>query len=78
MEKIKSLFFRAKMNLLNGADVIDNTGFNTEEVVIRYKEFYFTIYINQDTGEPYDWGWSTSPMTHVPIRDFYTAKRGKQ
>lgn len=78
IEKLRSLLFRAKMNLFHVVDVVDNTGFPTEEVVIRYKGFFISIYINQDTGEPYDWGWTDgSPMTHVPIKDFYTAKRGK-
>jgi hypothetical protein len=76
IEKLKSLLFRAKMNIVHGVDVVDNTGFPTEEVVIRYKDLFIYVYINQDTGEPYDWGWTdSSPLTHVPIKDFYTAVR---
>lgn len=75
-DKVKSLLFRVKMNVVHGVNVVDNTGFNTKEVVIRYKDFFISIYINEDTGEPYDWGWTDgSPMTHIPIKDFYTATR---
>jgi hypothetical protein len=76
MEKIKSLLFQAKMNVFHGVDVVDNTDFNTEEVVIRYKDFFISIYINEDTGEPYDFAWTKgTPMTHIPVREFYEAKR---
>ena len=76
MEKLKALLFRTKMKAIHGIDIVDNTGFNTEEVVIRYKDFFISIYFNEDTGEPYDWGWTQgSPITHIPIKDFYTAKR---
>lgn len=75
LDKIKSFLFRAKMNVVHGVDVRDNTGFSTEEVVIRYKDFYLYVYINQDTGEPYDFGWSNQPISHVPVRDFYIARK---
>ena len=76
MSKLKDFLFRAKMNIVNGTDVVDNSDFITEEVVIRYKDFFISVYINQETGEPYDWGWTHgSPMTHIPVREFYTAKR---
>lgn len=75
-DSAKSLLFRAKMKIIHGVDVVDNTDFTTEEVVIRYKGFFISIYINEDTGEPYDWGWTHgSPMTHVPVKDFYTARK---
>ena len=76
VDELKKLIYRAKMNVFHGVDVIDSSDFITEEVVIRYKDFFISIYINQDTGEPYDWGWTHgSPMTHVPIKDFYTVRR---
>lgn len=76
INKVKSLLFRTKMNVVHGVDVIDNTDFITEEVVIRYNDFFISIYINEETGEPYDFGWTHgSPITHVPIKDFYTAVR---
>lgn len=60
---------------LFGSKIIDRTDIDTEEVVIRYKEFYFMIDFDKETGEPYDWGWSRQPMTHVPIRDFWIARK---
>ena len=52
-----------------------NDGQMVEEVVIRYKDYYFGIMIDAKTGEPTgDFVWSTDadwPIT--PIRDFYTA-----
>ena len=56
---------------------VANDGKPVEEVVIRYKDFYFTILLDAESGEPTgNFGWSEgNPMTHVPIREFYTAVR---
>ena len=56
---------------------IANNGNPVDEVVIRYKDFYFTVMIDIESGEPTgDFGWTHgSPMTHTPIREFYTAVR---
>ena len=57
-----------KMELANGGKPID-------ELVIRYKDFFFNIDIDCETGEPTGgFGWTQgTPITHTPIRDFYTA-----
>ena len=59
---------------------IANDGKPTEQVVIRYKDFFFEIDFDAESGEPTGgFGWTHgSPITHVPIREFYTAKRSKQ
>jgi len=54
-----------------------NGGKPVEQVVIRYKDFFLEIEFDVESGEPTGgFGWTEgSPMTHVPIKDFYTAKR---
>lgn len=56
---------------------IANDGKPVDEVIIRYKDYYFSIMTDCETGDPTGYfGWTHgSPVTHVPIRDFYTAKR---
>lgn len=74
MNIFERLWFRAK----TGHDIkIANGGKPVEEVVIRYKDIYFTIDFDSETGEPTgDFGWSRdSGMTHIPVREFYTASR---
>lgn len=54
-----------------------NDGKPIEEVVIRYKDFFFVIDFDVETGEPtgeFCWSEGTA-MTHTPIREFYTARR---
>lgn len=72
MSKIKDLFASLRV----GAPVqIANNGKPIDEVVIRYKDFFFMIDIDAETGEPTgDFGWSQGdPMTHIPVRDFWVA-----
>lgn len=59
---------------------ISNGGKPVEEVVIRYKSYFFTIMIDAESGDPTgDFGWTEgSPITHVPVRDFYTAVKQAQ
>ena len=76
IEKLKNLLFRAKMNVLHGVDVVEaNNGRPIEQVVIRYKDFFFLIDFDAETKEPTGgWGWSEgTAATHIPIRDFSVA-----
>lgn len=57
---------------------IVNDGKAVDELVIRYKEFYFSIMLDEETGKPTgDFTWSTDygmfPTT--PVRDHYKAVR---
>lgn len=65
--------------LKTGAKIeVENSGKPIEEVVIRYKDLYFIIVLDDETGIPINgtpFSWASSPMTHVPIREFYIAKR---
>jgi hypothetical protein len=56
---------------------VANEGKPIEQVVIRYKDFYFMIDIDVESGEPTgDFGWSEGQaMTPVPVREFYIAVR---
>lgn len=57
-----------RMELANGGKPID-------ELVIRYKDIFFNIDIDYESGLPtgeFSWTQGT-PITHTPIRDFYTA-----
>ncbi len=69
-DKITSLRVGGPVHIANGGNAVD-------EVVIRYKEFYFSIFIDVEGGEPTgDFGWSRDfGMFHVPIRDHYKAVR---
>jgi len=54
-----------------------NGGMPVDPIVIRYKDFFFEIDFDVATGLPTgDFGWTRdSPITHVPIREFYIATR---
>lgn len=54
---------------------IANDGKPIEQVIIRYKDFFFMVDIDVESGQPTGgFGWSEgTPMTHVPVRDHYTA-----
>ena len=74
-EWIKSRLFW----LRTGIDVkVANEGNPIDQVVIRYKNFFFMIDIDVESGEPTgDFGWSEgTPMTPVPIREHYKAVKG--
>lgn len=54
-----------------------NNGKPIDEITIRYKDFYFFIDIDIESGEPTgDFGWSHDPTMNptVPIRDILIAK----
>ena len=71
INKLKSLFFGdTPIYLANNGNPVD-------EVIIRYKDFYFSVMIDCASGDPTgEFGWTHgSPMTHVPVREFYTAVR---
>jgi hypothetical protein len=57
-----------------GTKVLNN-GKPIEEVVIRFKDFFFMIHIDVESGKPTgDFGWSEgTPMTHTPIKEHYKA-----
>lgn len=54
-----------------------NDGKPIEEVVIRYKDFYFMIDLDVESGKPTgEFGWSEgTPMSPTPVRDIYIARR---
>lgn len=55
---------------------IENDGKPVNELVIRYKDYFFMIMLDGETGDPTgSFGWSQgSPVTHIPIREFWTAE----
>lgn len=62
--------------------VIANNGKPIDEITIRYKDYYFFIDLDAETGEPTGgFGWSEDPTMNptVPIRDILVAtpKEGK-
>lgn len=76
---------RQLFKLKTGADIeVVNGSKSVDEVAIRYKDLYFSIFVDTETQEPTgDFSWSTDPtMLQTPIRDIWTAtpntsKRGK-
>lgn len=56
---------------------VANGGKPIDQVVIRYRDFYFMIDIDVESGDPTgDFGWSEGQaMTPVPAREFYVAVR---
>jgi len=80
MSKIKDLLFRAKFNLVNGADIKEvNDGNPVDEVVIQHKDLYIMLLLDCETGDPVSYGWSRdSGMTHVPVREWYRTTRRKK
>lgn len=62
-----------------GAPVrIANNGKPIDVVTIRYKDFYFFVDIDVESGEPTGtFGWSEDPTMNptVPIRDILIAKK---
>lgn len=78
MNKIKIWLEEKLFWLKTGATLkIENDGKAVEPIIIRYKSFFFEIMLDAETGEPTgSFGWSEGePMTHVPVREFYTATR---
>ena len=50
---------------------------DAEDVVIRYKDLYFMVTVDVDTGEPTgDFAWSDSLPAHTLIREIYNVERG--
>lgn len=60
-----------------GSDIkVANDGKPVEELVIQYKDFYFGIMIDVESGEPTgDFGWTRDPgmFPATPIRDYMKA-----
>lgn len=78
MNKLKN-WLESKMFWLKTGHklVIANDGKPVEEIVIRYKDLFFMIMLDAESGEPTGgFGWSQGDaITHTPAREFYTAKR---
>jgi len=66
------------LGLKTGASIrVLNDGKPMEVVTIRYKDFYFFVDIDVDSGKPTGgFGWSEDPTMNptVPIRDIWTAR----
>lgn len=56
---------------------IANAGHPVDEIVIRYEDYYFSIMLDAESGEPTgDFYWSADPlMSHVLVRERYVAKK---
>ena len=56
---------------------LENNGECVEEVIIRYKDLFFSVMIDSKSGLPTgSFGWSKeTPITNTPIKEFYTAER---
>lgn len=57
-----------------------NDGKPVQSLVIRYKDLYFDVKLDAETGEPTgDFGWSRDPhmFPDVNINDFWTAHENK-
>jgi len=73
MNVFERLFFRFRTG--HSIRVLNN-GKPVDTVVIRYKEFYFGITIDDESGEPTgDFSWSRDPMMFPDtlVRDYLTA-----
>ncbi len=57
-----------------------NDGNPVDEVVIRYKDYYFGVMLDTESGEPTgDFSWSEDPtMFHAPLREHYIVIRPPQ
>lgn len=78
MNRIKQWLESKMFWLKTGATIRDaNGGKPIEEVVIRYEQYYFSIFLDVETGEPTgDFGWSEdAAMFHTPVREHYVAKK---
>lgn len=81
MDKLKHRLEEYAFWLKTGAKIkIANNGKPTSQKVIRLDGYFFEIDFDVETGEPTgDFGWTYgSPITHVPIREFYTAKLAEE
>ena len=72
-----NIFERLLFKLRTGHDiVVENNGKPVYELVIKYKEFYFGIMIDDESGEPTgNFGWSKDPMRFptTAVRDYLVA-----
>ncbi len=78
MSKIRNWLEEKLFLVKTGVNIkIANDGKPVEHIVIRYQDFFFEIEFDVESGEPTgDFGWTQgSPITHVPIRDFYIAQK---
>lgn len=79
---LKNWFNEKKATLQVGVPIkIANNGKPVDVVTIRYKDFYFFIDIDVESGEPTGgFGWSEDPTMNptVSIRDIWVAKSKKK
>ena len=76
MSKLKDSIERKLFYLKTGTRMeLENNSNPVEELVIRYKDYFFNIMLDVESGEPTgSFGWTQgTPITDTPIRDFYTA-----
>lgn len=80
MDKKPNWWQRRKISIQMGRPAAQwhlvNDGKPVENKVIRYKDLYFEITLDAETGQPTgDFGWSRDPhmFPDVNINDFWTA-----
>lgn len=81
IEKTKDWFSRKAFELKTGIPInLANDGKPIEQVVIGWNDFYFSIDIDHESGEPTGgFGWSRDPTVfQVPLREQYKAVRKEQ
>lgn len=77
IQRILSIVQRVVFNIRTGTDIVTlNDGKPVDEIVIRYKDFFFGIMLDVETGEPTgDFVWSEdSGMFYKPVREHLIAK----
>ena len=75
MNIFERLFFKFRTG--HGIEVVNN-GKPVNEVVIKYKEFYFSIMVDDESGEPTNnFYWSRDPMifSNTPVREYLEATK---
>lgn len=82
MKRLTNWLSEKYLTLKIGTPVhIANDGKPIDQVTIRYKDFYFFVDIDIESGEPTgDFGWSTDPTMNptVPVRGILIATPAKQ
>lgn len=82
MGKVRNWFTEKMFWLRTGTLIhIANDGKPIEQITIRYKDLYFFIDLDEESGEPTgDFGWATDPTMNptVLIRDIWVASPPSQ
>lgn len=77
MSKVKNRITELLFRVQTGKRLhIANDGKSVNPIVIRYKDYFFEIMLDSETGEPTgDFSWSgDSGMFHTPVREHLVAK----